>query len=321
MADTTQVNTISVIAVLVECIFYGILSMLFAITLFAVSQKRITMQLIRVHAVGVVMFILATVHISVNIHHITNTFANSDNGVSLVPSSGTVFLLKEAILILQIVLSDGFWLYRLHVVWSGNKRVTLPFATTFLANVALGIYTIVLFRSNSLPSYSPEVRSIGGATLILGFVTNFGCTSLIASGLYYTGHRVRFMRSTGGHNVISMFMLLVIESGAIYSAFLLTFLVSLALGSGVSFIPFELIGAVVGIVFYMLMLPTTLGYRSTNEHSGTALSGKPTISLRRTSISQQDVNLSPPPDALNLRPMVVHVTKWGSQTKESDISI
>uniref|UniRef100_A0A0W0FD83 Uncharacterized protein n=1 Tax=Moniliophthora roreri TaxID=221103 RepID=A0A0W0FD83_MONRR len=91
-----------------------------------------------------------------------------------------------------------------------------------------------------------------------------------------------------------------------------------------SVIPSETVVAVAGIIFYVLMLQSTLGYCSTNEQPSMALSGNPTshrIPLRQASISQQDINLSLPPDASNLRPMVIHITKRESQAKEPDTSV
>ncbi|KAK7041651.1 hypothetical protein VNI00_009258 [Paramarasmius palmivorus] len=177
MVDATPVAKANVIATLVECILYGAFTVLFIIALAATCRKPVTPQLIRIHAVGTLMFILATMHIVCNISHVAQTIYNT--GARSIDTNNPIYIVKEASLMMQIQLGDGFWLYRLYVVWNGDKRVTLPFMTTFIANISIGIFTVV--RLIGTPVHSTDFISPGSlpaaiATLALALATNLGCT-------------------------------------------------------------------------------------------------------------------------------------------------
>ncbi|KAK7029581.1 hypothetical protein VNI00_014458 [Paramarasmius palmivorus] len=312
MTEATRAAKLTAIAALLECILYGILFVLFIVTIFAASRKhKITSQHVRLHSVGAIMIMLATIHVALNIHRVADAFGRGDMGAVLIPFRSASFLIKQITLTLQVIIGDAFWLYRLHVVWRGDKRATFPLGAVLLAAFAFGVHSIVLYTQSTSDASSPlslNIRISGGVTVALGLVTNFGCT-------------IRDVQSnpSGGGSVIMILALVVVESGALYTAFLLLWVVSLAVNSPMNSVPDQTVVQIIGIVFYMMMLPATLANHNTNNttQSSANINSHPTnnIPLRLSQTpGYQHFGGGRDTDVLNLSPVVVHVMKWETQT-------
>ncbi|KAK7026003.1 hypothetical protein VNI00_015834 [Paramarasmius palmivorus] len=145
-------DTISLIALLIEGILYGILLLLSGFYLFIVLQPNSSIHSvtsrssIRTHlaisSVVLLMFLLGTAHLCVDMFRALNAFVyqqgiQAPSEVFLVLKENS-HLAKTLIYYLQTLVADGFWLYRAYVVWSNDKRVGGILAVFLLGSAVTG---------------------------------------------------------------------------------------------------------------------------------------------------------------------------------------
>ncbi|KAJ3837535.1 hypothetical protein F5878DRAFT_710736 [Lentinula raphanica] len=132
---------LDLISVFVECVLY------------VLQRRRIRHQksrgTLKILLAVLVMFVLATVHVSVHFHRTLYAFFargssdTADENINpidkidgLLVSIGSVgYTLKTTSYYLQTYVGDAFVIYRVHVVWSGNKKVMAPLFVSLLASV------------------------------------------------------------------------------------------------------------------------------------------------------------------------------------------
>ncbi|KAK7039097.1 hypothetical protein VNI00_010270 [Paramarasmius palmivorus] len=245
-SDALQAAKLHILAALIECMFYGGFVVLMVITLVSTFRKTITSQILRIHLIGLIMLCLASIHVVSNVTGIVRGLGSG--GGILDQFDNPISLLQQATLVLQIILGDGSWLYRLHIVWAGNKRVTYPFTLLVISAAGLGVRSIVIFGKISTDIRTripPEIRNAGIAVVAVALVSSIGFTVLIAFRVCTVQWRVRKQLYSSGkgraRTTLKDFITLVIESGAIYTTFLLLFLISLVYDSPVSTVPNEVI--------------------------------------------------------------------------------
>uniref|UniRef100_A0A0W0GEN1 Uncharacterized protein n=1 Tax=Moniliophthora roreri TaxID=221103 RepID=A0A0W0GEN1_MONRR len=134
----------SLISVFVESILYGVFIILSFVTIVILIHRRrlhLSASPGRKAHTGVLlvassMFLVASIHIVASLYRILTPMAQSDDspGDPVYSLRDTPYTIKIIAYFVQTMLGDGFWLYRLHVVWNGDKRVTYPFALLLASN-------------------------------------------------------------------------------------------------------------------------------------------------------------------------------------------
>ncbi|KAH8105666.1 hypothetical protein DFH11DRAFT_1642709 [Phellopilus nigrolimitatus] len=288
----------TLISLLMESILFGIFTVLFLATLYILIMRRKSQQL-RIHilAVSVCMYVLALMHLAVDMHRAIVGFVGfSDSSQSEVyfnALSNSTSLFKNGILIAQILLGDGFVIYRLYMVWFCDKRIAAPAILCLLASFCVGVITLKK-ESEVTPTtlvFNDELKLWVTSFFSMTLITNFSCTALIAFRIWRIELRTSAMFRL--NNSLSPVMVAIIESGAIYSATLISLLATYLSGSDGQYPVLDSIAQIIGVVFSLIIVRIGLGISSKDTtHHGTTSIGPINFSSQRP-----------------LRPVSVHMTR------------
>ncbi|KIK64539.1 hypothetical protein GYMLUDRAFT_241079 [Collybiopsis luxurians FD-317 M1] len=274
---------LSIIAVFVESVLYGFFLLLALIAVILVMRRRHTKHsrsrgTVRILGVILVMFLLATLHLSIHLQR--TLYAFFDSSASTTDTSGKInpisdldeilvgvnsseYILKTTTYFLQTYVGDAFVIYRLYVVWGGNKKVLAPMLALFLASVGISIYVLQRMAQGWTGASIFESWLYDPVLLffVLTLITNLASTVLIAGRIYWLHRQVKeaseifvscpMLGTSARAGCSGIFIAGVIsESGAIYSATLLAILICYSLKMHIVYL---LIDAV--RVFILLRVP------------------------------------------------------------------
>ncbi|KAI0047512.1 hypothetical protein FA95DRAFT_1559059 [Auriscalpium vulgare] len=245
------IDKVTLVSIFVESTLYGIMLVLSCVAIYVLLRRGK-----RAHSnkpmivVSVAMIIFATIHIGADLKRLLVAFL-SDDKAQTTKSLSEVNTVNYGTLI-----GDGFVLYRLYVVWQGDKRVCVPILVCFIASIGVGVGTLRGFAraSPSSPVFITQLHNWIVSFFSLTLFTNFSCTALIAGRIWWV-HR-KTVAMVRGRSIMPAAMV-VIESGAIYSACLI---ILIALYLSGSFAQYILLDA--GIVFSLIIVRVGLGLTS-----------------------------------------------------------
>lgn len=221
--------------------------------------------------VAALMLVIATTHIIIDFVRAFNAYVlHPDEGpknIALYYSNfaDPTFVVKTTLYWIQTMLGDSVIIWRCYVVYDRHYRVVLFPSTLFAAAFAFGIIILRTFTHfvRGATVYETAHKFIT-TFFVLTMVINIYCTSLISWRIYSTG---RFLPAFG--NLVPV-IVVIIESGAIYTSNLIIFLSAFLSHSNAQTIPLDLLTPVVGIVFCLIILQVRyhFGMRSGNRSSG-----------------------------------------------------
>ncbi|KAJ7108547.1 hypothetical protein C8R44DRAFT_635915 [Mycena epipterygia] len=217
----------------------GIFLVFFGVTLWVLVQKsqdgRINKALL---ATILSLFAISTSHLIIDCVRMVQGFI----GGAATPYGARAYfsnlgrpthVAKVALFMAQTCVGDSFVIYRCFVVWSPSRRwgiIAFPLALLG-GTIISGIGVLYATTRETTPGATvflavlvPWITSFFALTLC----TNIVCTVLIAFRIWRAQRPVRPIVQ---HSALRPFMVVVIESGAIYSAALLSMLVVYASGS------------------------------------------------------------------------------------------
>ncbi|PPQ96024.1 hypothetical protein CVT25_013886 [Psilocybe cyanescens] len=296
------IDTVSLVSIFVESILYGLFIVLFiASTVILLQKSRASRDAINrpMLIASVVMFILATIHVGSDLRRVLDAFINSATTPGgpvafLNEVNAPIYVLKSTAYAIQTLVGDAFILYRLHLVWNGDKRIVAPILICFIASIGVAIGALQGFARASPddPVFIDSLQHWIVSFFSLTLFTNFSSTLLIAFRIWLVHRRSRgIMRS--GDSVLPA-MVIIIESGSIYSACLII-LLSLYLSG--SFAQYILLDA--GVVFSLVIVRVALGISSEAAPSRTKLT---TFAAGARQAGRTTDN-SEPDTVVNLAPM------------------
>ncbi|TBU49794.1 hypothetical protein BD309DRAFT_1014500 [Dichomitus squalens] len=260
------------VSIFVQCILYGIYTTLFINTTYALLWKRPMGHPLRYDMlwVSLLMFVVATMHVATNFSRIILAFADHAGA----PGGPAAFfdelsnftqMFGSTLYVIQTVLGDGMVLYRCYLVWGRSTRIIAFPVALLLGSTATGIGILYSF-DKVVPQASIFVVQLGHwitAFFSMTFATNVVCTVLVAYRIWSMNRKHLAFRK------LRPLMLLIVESGAIYSATLLALLILYNVDSWFQYVVLDAISAVVGIVFSVIMLRIATGVST--EEGETAL--------------------------------------------------
>jgi len=221
------------------------------------------------------MFILATIHVGVDLRRMLIAFLYSSDTEGgpigyLSQVNVPIYVLKSTAYATQTLVGDAFILYRLYFVWLGEKRVVIPISICFIASIGVGIGALQAF-ARAAPDEQVFISKLQNwivSFFSLTLFTNFSCTTLIAGRIWWT-HR-RAIGLVGGRSLVPA-AVVIVESGAIYSACLVILLSLYLSGSFAQYIVLDAVTQVIGIVFSLVIVRVALGISSDNAITKTRL--------------------------------------------------
>ncbi|KAF8995240.1 hypothetical protein BDQ17DRAFT_1187017, partial [Cyathus striatus] len=207
-------------------------------------------------------------HISADLRRVFDAFiAHRDSEESiemyLIQVNTAIYLVKTVAYTSQTLVGDAFILYRLYLVWSGDKRVVYPILTCFIASIGVTIGGLRAFflTSPNDPVFVKELQQWIGSFFSLTLFTNFTSTLLIAGRIWWTSYQTRRQFQIEGQSLNSAAMV-IIESGSIYSICLAILLVLYLSGNYAQYIALDTVAQIIGIVFSLVIVRVALGISS-----------------------------------------------------------
>ncbi|KAF7973802.1 hypothetical protein HWV62_14168 [Athelia sp. TMB] len=281
-------DVVSVVSIVVESVLYGLFIFLFGVSMVVLLlRKRRSNSTVNVPmvCVSVAMFVLATIHVGVDLRRVLDALFHAQDlpggtiGM-LSQVNSAEYLLKSAVYTLQTIIGDGFLLYRLAMVWSHDKRILLPLSIPFAGSIACGMGTMISFaRVSSADSvFKAQLHNWIVSFFALTLFTNFTCTFLIAFRIWWTHRRA----GSGAPGTISLLptVVIVVESGAIYSVVLVILLSLYLSGSYAQYIALDAVTQIIGVVFSLVIVRVGMGLTSEAASDALRDSEKPHRSFR-----------------------------------------
>ncbi|KAF8987483.1 hypothetical protein BDQ17DRAFT_1258493, partial [Cyathus striatus] len=134
-------------------------------------------------------------------------------------------------------------LYRLYLVWSGDKRVVYPFRYVLLlvsVSVTIGTLRAIHLTSPDVSIFVKNLQKWIVCFFSLTLLTNFTSTLLIASRIWWTHRQTRQIQVEG--RSLSPAIMMIIESGLIYSVCLVILLALYLSGNYAAYIAQDTVG-------------------------------------------------------------------------------
>ncbi|KZT64356.1 hypothetical protein DAEQUDRAFT_769764 [Daedalea quercina L-15889] len=262
------------VSIFVQSVLYGNYMTLFFTTTKALLWRRPSGNPLRRNMlfVSFLMFGIATTHVATNFSRIILAFINNADA----PGGPAAFfdemsnftqMFGSTLYVAQTLLGDAMVLYRSYLVW-GKKLwvIAFPFIL-LLGSTATGVGILYSFDKVD-PEASIFVVQLGHwitAFFSMTFATNVICTALVAYRIWAINRTHLFFR----YQDLRPVMVLIVESGALYSATLLALLILYNVGSWFQYVVLDAVSSIVGIVFSVIMLRIATGV--SNAEGETAL--------------------------------------------------
>ncbi|TFY71109.1 hypothetical protein EVG20_g1885 [Dentipellis fragilis] len=242
-------------ALFVEAVMYGICMTMGSVTtvvfLKADSQGALTHK--RLLLVLLLMLLLATTHIILSFIRVFIGFISKldlPGGPSayFVTISNNVLLAKDGLFIVQTILGDSVNVWRCYVVCGQKKRIVAAPLVTLIAGIVCSCmieYTLAHATSGNI--FSAPSRWIK-AFHVLMLITIVYCNAAIVWKIWRVGNFKH------GGNKLFPVIIVIIETGALYTSNLIAFLVVYLNSSNGQYIALDLITPLVPVVFCLIIL-------------------------------------------------------------------
>ncbi|PFH47758.1 hypothetical protein AMATHDRAFT_50049 [Amanita thiersii Skay4041] len=267
------------VAIFVQTLLYGAYVVLFGVTTHLFLAGKLHRSAIRrtMFTSSVLLFMIATMHISVNFTRIIKAFITYRNASGGPPAffnrlSEFTQMLGSTLYVAQTLLGDGLVIWRCYIVWERNLLiVTLPLllllgSTDDYLMLSLTFRPVVVSFDHSVTGIGILYSFIFVHELqqwIISFFSITLATNLIATGL--VAYRIWYINKKGlafSHRKLYPIMILIIESGAVYSAAMLALLILYMADSWFQYVVLDAISPIVGLVFSLIMFRILSGITS-----------------------------------------------------------
>ncbi|TFY71779.1 hypothetical protein EVG20_g1237 [Dentipellis fragilis] len=242
-----------ILALFLEALLYGVLISLYCGFLLVMQNKTPSVKVTMI-SIASVLLALATVHMIIDVVRALHAFVLPSQAFAYYDNFGhPLFVAKSTLYITQTLLGDGVIVWRCYVVFDKQwKVITIP-GTALLANACVGYYVCYAFS---------QARVEPGATFFhvaeheittffsLTMTINVLCTAAIAWRILMTH---RFAK---GSRYLLPVIIVVVETGALYSTALCGVLITYIANSNGQYPALDIVQPLVGIVFILIALQT-----------------------------------------------------------------
>jgi len=282
-------------SIMVQSLLYGMYFVLFIRTMTVLSRRTIMRtEMFRIMVgTAIVMWIIATAHLAVGGVRVVQIFSLERPSNGLPPpisrSTNIINLVDVGLNLFQILVGDGFLLYRMAVVWGRDWRFYAFPLSLLVASMVTAAGVIYQLGSAPFGGFVNTRWIVSFIAMTLS--TNIFCTSLIAVKVWKINS---FSSQWVGHSLTPV-VLVVIESGATYSCTLIALLVCYLVKSWAQYLILDSVSPIVGCVFSMVIVRLGLGLSrpdvTTLDLREPAMSSMPWQSPRRCSSVVQKLTL------------------------------
>ncbi|KAJ6536754.1 hypothetical protein DFH09DRAFT_1324499 [Mycena vulgaris] len=261
-----------IVSIWVEGVIYGFFICIFSLSL-AVNLGTSTCQSPHSRAmfiVGIITFILATVHISINCMRMMRGYV--DHSALLGGPVGYLGILsqwdhvfKNVIYATQSIVGDSVAVYRCWVLWNRNFYVVcIPFFMVFGSAVS-GYMTCAIFTKIQAGStvFDGSLDAWVKTFYSLAVAQNIITTALMAWRIAAAEQQASSYRT----GKLTPILRILVESAALYLVAELILLILYASDNNAQFIALEAITPIVGITFNLITIRITLRSQSSSSAS------------------------------------------------------
>ncbi|KAA1477758.1 hypothetical protein DENSPDRAFT_844953 [Dentipellis sp. KUC8613] len=244
-------------AIFVESIMYGICLTMGAVTtlVFLRMSGESGLANRRLLSALLLMLILATTHIGLSFSRVFLGFILKRDSTPGGPAayfsnlSDKIFIAKNGVFVVQTVLGDSVNIWRCYVVFGKSWKMIVVPTVIMVAGFICGCFVLdTASHAADGPIFGlPSEWIKAFHTLML--VTTLYCTSAIAYKIASTGH----FKDQSFYNLLPI-LVIVVETGAIYTSSLVAFLVAFLVNSNGQYIAIDLITPLVPIIFCLIIL-------------------------------------------------------------------
>ncbi|KAF7342523.1 hypothetical protein MVEN_01842500 [Mycena venus] len=194
---------------------------------------------------SVLMFIIATMHISINVFRLLRAYAD----FRLAPGGPVGYLgtlsrwdhiMKDTLYATQSMVGDAAAIYRCWILWNRDYRVIVLPASLLMVTIGAGFYTTDVLYAREDPHatiFDPTLCKFFSLFFSIAVIQNIFTTGLMAWRLWQGEHRIAGHR-LGGSTLMPILRILV-ESAALYLFVEILLLATYAVGSSVQHIIIE----------------------------------------------------------------------------------
>ncbi|KAJ7323570.1 hypothetical protein DFH08DRAFT_817605 [Mycena albidolilacea] len=212
----------------VELIFYVVFVAMFVLAMYIYHCNKVTTTRYLLYSTSA-MFVLGTMQITLKVviaAIVLNTVKLAVQGGSLVRSTSVhdrLAFVRYLILNANNALTDSLFMYRCYVVWGRTLSIIfLPIAMLATTTV-LGFITTVRFADYQFNSeFNPTIF----ASFAMSVLTNCTLTALTAGRMWWVGREVRRASNLPGTRSYNTAVVMILESGSLYSVCVIALVVS-----------------------------------------------------------------------------------------------
>ncbi|KAJ7091722.1 hypothetical protein C8R43DRAFT_1142004 [Mycena crocata] len=201
------------------------------------------------------LFVLITWHFVVDavmlfIAYNHETTREADQYYANLP--GTLNVMKTGLYIGVTLVSDAFMLYRCWVVWNRSFAIIALPSLLLLASIGTGIPGLIFLKNATTSFFTKELLPLTSAFFGITMATNNIATLLIAFRVWKGQREVSGISTMTNLNKVVM---IVLESGAMYSATLIIILATFIHKSTSAYnVLIDVISPIIGIVFSLIIV-------------------------------------------------------------------
>jgi len=275
MSSALDLDGASLIAFALETLCYGIFCLLAPTALYILVSENMRTDatgsrrpVLKVLVTAVItLFLGSTAHWIINFIRAVDAFIYFRDVPGPVPGPilyyadfhNPKYLLKTALLIFNVVVTDACMTYRTWTVWQRNWKIVIVPILLVCTTLMSGI--VLTYQFSILPPGTDIFVSECGRWIIIAFTmmltTNTLCTSLIAYKIVSSGRRLGHAR-VGGMSLMPIIVVLV-ESAALYAVDVAITLILYLVGSNAQFMTLDMLTPLSGIVFTAVIVRIGLG--------------------------------------------------------------
>ncbi|KAI0721426.1 hypothetical protein C8Q72DRAFT_81796 [Fomitopsis betulina] len=270
IAGTNARTPITSIAL--QSIIYGFSCCMFGITVWVLTVQRGLRGSHVMLCTAFLLWALPTARLCIDINLTITAFVDHIDEGQLGPQkylstfSTPVSLTDNAIYGLQTLIGDAVVIYRCYIVWQTYWVIVLP-CITWLGGLGSIMYILYMFSSGVINGQR------GTLIYIFTFVANGSATALLAYKIWTVERDARKTGIKRAHSSLWPVLLVIIESGALYTAILIVALVTAIHALHVEYVINSFIPALISVIFNTIFIRIALARRG--AHSGSSSDGSP----------------------------------------------
>ncbi|KAJ3524987.1 hypothetical protein NM688_g8471 [Phlebia brevispora] len=303
------IETAYIVSLWLEALVYGFFLCIFCGSLYvnlSLRKNQDTHSRMMFYTI-VLMFILATLHVSANCYRMIEAYVSTvDPAIWMSILSEWSYVFKDILFVSMEILGDAAAIYRTFVIWGRDwKPIAIP-CTLFIVSMVMGYLVCYLYTTENyvfLENWGilddSHIMPIIITFFTISVIQSGMTTSLMAFRIWQTDRRAAAYRTNKAGNLMPILRIL-IESAFTQFMAELTLLVLYALNYNVVFIIQEMSVPLIGIAFGAITIRVALHqeqlFQGSRFHSGdppgSYIVGRPIATIGSIPMRQMPISIS-----------------------------